>query len=60
MLSPLSFTVYVLLGIVAVIAQSSDDVPTISAVGAKFFFANGTQYYIKGIHSPRLMMSEIR
>ena len=22
--------------------------PTISAVGSKFFFSNGTQYYIKG------------
>ena len=24
------------------------DLPTISAVGSKFFFDNGTQYYIKG------------
>ena len=24
--------------------------PTISAVGSKFFFSNGTQYYIKGEH----------
>jgi hypothetical protein len=23
-------------------------VPTISAVGSKFFYENGTQYYIKG------------
>ena len=27
---------------------SAADMPTISAVGAKFFFSNGTQYYIKG------------
>ena len=24
------------------------DLPTISAVGSKFFYSNGTQYYIKG------------
>lgn len=24
-------------------------VPTISATGAKFFYSNGTQYYIKGM-----------
>jgi hypothetical protein len=24
-------------------------VPTIEAVGAKFFYSNGTQYYIKGM-----------
>lgn len=32
-------------------------VPTISAVGSKFFYENGTQYYIKGMadsHSHRL------
>ncbi|KAK3170625.1 hypothetical protein OEA41_002706 [Lepraria neglecta] len=28
---------------------SAADAPTISAVGSKFFFSNGTQYYIKGI-----------
>ena len=27
------------------------DLPTISAVGSKFFFDNGTQYYIKGRQS---------
>ena len=25
------------------------DVPTVSAKGAKFFFSNGTQYFIKGM-----------
>ncbi|KAG8528356.1 uncharacterized protein KY384_007274 [Bacidia gigantensis] len=34
--------------LVSSIAQSSD-LPTISAVGSKFFFENGTQYYVKGI-----------
>ena len=29
-------------------AASMPTMPTISAVGAKFFFSNGTQYYIKG------------
>ena len=32
------------------------DMPTISAVGAKFFFSNGTQYYIKGKLSPSQSM----
>ena len=35
-----------LLAVVNII--SAADMPTISAVGAKFFFSNGTQYYIKG------------
>ena len=30
----------------------AQDMPTISAVGSKFFFSNGTQYYIKGVQSP--------
>ena len=30
-----------------IVCQSSQ-VPTVSAVGAKLFFSNGTQYYIKG------------
>ena len=34
-----------------VFAQSSSSTPTISAVGSKFFFSNGTQYYIKGTTS---------
>lgn len=32
----------------AVNIVSAVNMPTISAVGAKFFFSNGTQYYIKG------------
>ena len=28
---------------------TAQDTPTISAVGSKFFFSNGTQYYVKGI-----------
>jgi hypothetical protein len=27
-------------------------VPTIEAVGAKFFYSNGTQYFIKGMAVP--------
>lgn len=29
-------------------------IPTIEAVGAKFFYSNGTQYFIKGIEIPLL------
>jgi hypothetical protein len=29
-------------------AVTVDAVPTISAVGSKFFYENGTQYYLKG------------
>jgi hypothetical protein len=29
-----------------------DAIPTIEAVGAKFFYSNGTQYFIKGTPSP--------
>lgn len=32
----------------AVNLVSAVTMPTISAVGSKFFFSNGTQYYIKG------------
>ncbi|KAL9126873.1 MAG: hypothetical protein Q9217_004154 [Psora testacea] len=34
--------------IITAFAQSSST-PTVSAVGSKFFFSNGTQYYIKGV-----------
>ncbi|KAL9098131.1 MAG: hypothetical protein Q9163_006153 [Psora crenata] len=34
---------------ITALAQSSTSTPTISAVGSKFFFSNGTQYYIKGV-----------
>lgn len=30
-------------------AVTVNAVPTISATGAKFFYSNGTQYYIKGM-----------
>ncbi|KAG9243609.1 Glucanosyltransferase-domain-containing protein [Calycina marina] len=37
-------------GLLATLAISSvNAVPTISAVGNKFFYSNGTQYYMKGI-----------
>jgi len=38
-------------GLLAIFAISAavDAVPTIEAVGAKFFYSNGTQYFIKGI-----------
>ena len=35
--------------------SSSSSVPTISAVGSKFFFSNGTQYFVKG--TPILCLS---
>ena len=31
---------------------TAQTVPTISTVGSKFFFSNGTQYYVKGMPSP--------
>ena len=43
------FTKALTLAVLAAINMASAaDMPTISAVGAKFFFSNGTQYYIKG------------
>lgn len=30
-------------------AVTVNAIPTISATGAKFFYSNGTQYYIKGM-----------
>ncbi|KAL6715315.1 hypothetical protein ACLMJK_007580 [Lecanora helva] len=43
-------TSFVFAALVAVIASvSAASLPTISAVGSKFFFSNGTQYYIKGV-----------
>jgi len=30
-------------------AVTVNAIPTISATGAKFFYENGTQYYIKGM-----------
>jgi len=33
--------------------------PTISAVGSKFFFSNGTQYYIKGKKIPKLSAMDL-
>lgn len=41
----LSVVPLVLAGLQAV---TVDAVPTISAVGSKFFYENGTQYYLKG------------
>lgn len=37
-----------LLALVALLALQAAAVPTISAVGSKFFYENGTQYYLKG------------
>ena len=37
---------------------SAADLPSISAVGSKFFFSNGTQYYIKG-RSPTHQLTPI-
>jgi hypothetical protein len=33
-------------------AVAASTVPTISAVGSKFFYSNGTQYFIKGMRQP--------
>lgn len=32
-------------------------IPTISAVGSKFFYENGTQYYLKGTDLPSPLVS---
>ena len=43
------FTQLLTLAFLAVIALvTAADMPTVSAVGSKFFFSNGTQYFIKG------------
>lgn len=43
-------------GLLASFAVSAvNAVPTIEAVGAKFFYSNGTQYYIKGMVIPLFM-----
>lgn len=36
-------------------ATAVSAIPSISAVGSKFFYENGTQFYIKGCLSPVLM-----
>ena len=52
------FTKALTLAVLAAINMvSAADMPTISAVGAKFFFSNGTQYYIKGKQLPSQLMS---
>lgn len=52
------FTKALTLAVLAAINMvSAADMPTISAVGAKFFFSNGTQYYIKGKQIPSQLMS---
>ncbi|KAL9069739.1 MAG: hypothetical protein Q9161_005324 [Pseudevernia consocians] len=43
----------------AVNMVSAVDMPTISAVGAKFFFSNGTQYYIKGKRLTNQLLSYV-
>lgn len=44
------------LALVALLALQAAAVPTISAVGSKFFYENGTQYYLKGtLGSPRYL-----
>jgi len=40
---------FILAGLQAV---AVDAIPTISAVGSKFFYENGTQYYLKGSWGP--------
>ena len=51
------FTEALTLAVLAAINMASAaDMPTISAVGAKFFFSNGTQYYIKGKQLPSQLM----
>jgi len=50
MLSSLALSVpFILAGLQAV---AVDAIPTISAVGSKFFYENGTQYYLKGSWGP--------
>ena len=53
MLLPILFTTF-LAFVTSTLAQSSSDLPTVSSVGSKFFFENGTQYYIKGKYTKNL------
>ena len=40
-------------GLLAAVALNIvNAVPTISTLGNKFFYSNGTQYYMKGIDAP--------
>lgn len=46
---------------IAILAASTvSAIPTISAVGSKFFTSNGNQFYIKGKSSDSSQTSEIR
>jgi hypothetical protein len=51
MLSSLALSVPFLLA--GLQAATVNAVPTISAVGSKFFYENGTQFYIKGNTPPQ-------
>jgi hypothetical protein len=42
-------TAGLLAGLAINAAAAANAVPTIEAVGAKFFYSNGTQYFIKGM-----------
>ena len=39
----------ILTALICTAFAASTDLPTITAVGSKFFYSNGTQYYIKGL-----------
>jgi hypothetical protein len=47
-------TAGLLAGLAINAAAAANAVPTIEAVGAKFFYSNGTQYFIKGMAVPLL------
>jgi hypothetical protein len=41
----------ILCALLGAVLASAQGVPTISAVGSKFFYEDGTQYFMKGIRS---------
>jgi hypothetical protein len=47
-----------LAGFINAAAAASSSVPTISAIGSKFFYSNGTQYFLKGMPSRGLNFQE--
>lgn len=51
MLLLLSFLSSLLLPLLLGTLTAADAVQTISAVGSKFFYANGTQFFMKGLCS---------
>lgn len=59
MLSPFALSAVPLL-LAGLQAATVGAVPTISAVGSKFFYENGTQYYLKGMFEDDRIVSPLK